>query len=94
MILGTRVALQGAQGMAPRWREMPVRHARQHIEFCFRATAPSASPASFDPQTGHMLRRYTHKGVRDDSTWTRAQAWAMVGYEVMYLWTRSASSWT
>jgi unsaturated chondroitin disaccharide hydrolase len=35
-----------------------------------------------------MIRRYTHKGVRDDSTWTRAQAWAMVVYAVMYLWTQ------
>jgi hypothetical protein len=35
-----------------------------------------------------MVRRYTHKGVRDDSTWTRPQAWAMVGYAVMHLWTR------
>ena len=43
--------------------------------------------ASFDPQTGQLLRRYTHKGVRDDSTWTRAQAWAIVGYAVMHLWT-------
>ena len=35
-----------------------------------------------------MLRRYTHKGIHDDSTWTRAQAWAMLGYAVMYLWTQ------
>jgi unsaturated chondroitin disaccharide hydrolase len=44
--------------------------------------------ASFDLQTGQMVRRYTHKGVRDDSTWARALAWAMVGYAVMYLWTQ------
>jgi hypothetical protein len=35
-----------------------------------------------------MLRHYTHKWVGDDSTWNRAQAWAMVGYALMYLWTR------
>ena len=44
--------------------------------------------ASFDPHTGDLLRHYTHKGVGDDSTWNRAQAWAMVGYALMYLWTR------
>jgi unsaturated chondroitin disaccharide hydrolase len=30
--------------------------------------------ASFDQQTGQVVRRYTHKGIGDDSTWTRAQA--------------------
>jgi unsaturated chondroitin disaccharide hydrolase len=34
-----------------------------------------------------MLRRYTHKGIRDDSTWARAQAWAIVGYTLMHQWT-------
>ena len=43
--------------------------------------------ASFDPSTGKMLRRYTHKGIRDNSTWARAQAWAIVGYTVMSQWT-------
>ena len=34
-----------------------------------------------------MLRRYTHKGIRDDSTWARAQAWAVAGYTLMFLCT-------
>jgi unsaturated chondroitin disaccharide hydrolase len=34
-----------------------------------------------------MLRRYTHKGIRDDSTWARAQAWAVLGYTLMFRWT-------
>jgi unsaturated chondroitin disaccharide hydrolase len=67
---------------------MAVSHARRHIEFCIRGDGSVCQSASFDPQTGHMIWRYTHKGVRDNSTWTRAQAWAMVGYAVMHLWTR------
>src|SRR5204863_8509946 len=34
-----------------------------------------------------MLRRYAHKAIRDDSTWARAQAWAIVGYTLMHRWT-------
>jgi unsaturated chondroitin disaccharide hydrolase len=34
-----------------------------------------------------MLRRYTHKGYGEDSTWARAQAWGLVGYTVMHAWT-------
>jgi unsaturated chondroitin disaccharide hydrolase len=45
-----------------------------------REDASVCQSASFDPDSGTVLRRYTHKGVRDDSTWTRAQAWAMLGF--------------
>lgn len=34
-----------------------------------------------------MLRCYTHKGITDQSTWARAQAWAIVGYTLMHQWT-------
>ena len=74
----------------PSWREMAVTHARGHVGFCIRADGFVCQSASFDPATGRMLRRYTHKGIRDDSTWARAQAWAIVGYTVTYEWTREA----
>jgi unsaturated chondroitin disaccharide hydrolase len=64
------------------------RHAERHIEFCIRADGSVCQSASFDPATGAMLRRYTHKGIRPDSTWARAQAWAVLGYSVMYAWTQ------
>src|ERR671936_1403942 len=69
-------------------RDIAVRHAARHVEFCIREDDSVCQSASFDPATGRMLRRYTHKGIRDDSTWARAQAWAIVGYTVMYIWTR------
>jgi unsaturated chondroitin disaccharide hydrolase len=71
----------------PAWREMALSHARRHIEFCIRDDGSVCQSASFDPATGRMLRRYTHKGITDQSTWARAQAWAIVGYTVMHDWT-------
>ena len=71
----------------PAWREMALSHARRHIEFCIRDDGSVCQSASFDPATGRMLRRYTHKGITDESTWARAQAWAIVGYTVMHDWT-------
>jgi unsaturated chondroitin disaccharide hydrolase len=71
----------------PAWADMAVRHARRHIEFCVREDGSVCQSASFDPLTGRMLRRYTHKGITDDSTWARAQAWAIVGYTLMHQWT-------
>jgi unsaturated chondroitin disaccharide hydrolase len=71
----------------PAWADMALRHARRHIEFCIREDGSVCQSASFDPLTGRMLRRYTHKGITDDSTWARAQAWAIVGYTLMHQWT-------
>jgi len=72
----------------PAWADMALRHARRHIEFCVREDGSVCQSASFDPATGRMIRRYTHKGVTDQSTWARAQAWAIVGYTLMHQWTK------
>jgi unsaturated chondroitin disaccharide hydrolase len=55
-------------------------HAERHVELCVRDDSSVVQSASFDVDTGAVDRRYTHKGVTDDSTWTRAQAWAMLGF--------------
>jgi unsaturated chondroitin disaccharide hydrolase len=71
----------------PKLREIGVRHAHRHIEFCLRADGSISQSASFDPQTGAVTRRYTHKGISDHSTWARAQAWAMLGWTLAAHWT-------
>lgn len=72
-------------------REIAARHASRHIEFCLRADGSICQSASFDPLTGAMTRRYTHKGITDDSTWARAQAWAMLGWALAAHWTGEAA---
>ena len=74
-------------GGDPGWRELAIRHARRHIELSLREDGSICQSASFDPATGAMRRRYTHKGYGEDSTWARAQAWGLVGYTVMHAWT-------
>lgn len=71
----------------PAWRNLAIFHARRHIELCIRPDGSVCQSASFDPVTGILKRRYTHKGVSDESTWARAQAWAIVGYALMHQWT-------
>jgi unsaturated chondroitin disaccharide hydrolase len=71
----------------PAWRTSAVSHARRHIELCIRDDGSVCQSASFDPMTGTMLRRYTHKGFSNESTWARAQAWAILGYALMHQWT-------
>lgn len=63
-----------------RLRQAALTHARRHADLCVRADSSVCQSASFAPSSGALLRRYTHKGYGDDSTWSRAQAWAMLGF--------------
>ncbi|MGH3449603.1 MAG: glucuronyl hydrolase [Haloechinothrix sp.] len=64
----------------PRLRQIGLAHTRAHLKACVRADDSVVQSFSFDPATGRVLRTYTHKGITDDSTWARAQAWAMLGF--------------
>ena len=59
--------------------EIGRRHLRQHIALCVREDGSVCQSATFDPANGSLIKRYTHKGIHDSSTWARAQAWAMLG---------------
>jgi unsaturated chondroitin disaccharide hydrolase len=72
-------------------RDVALGHARRHVEFCLRDDDSVCQSASFDPATGTMLRRYTHKGITDHSTWARAQAWAILGWTVTAQWSGDGS---
>ena len=69
-----------------RLREMALSHALKHIDWCVREDGSVCQSASFDTETGEHTRRYTHKGYSADSTWGRAQAWAMLGYAIAAIW--------
>ena len=70
----------------PSYREAAARHAQRHIEFCVRDDASVGQSASFDPDTGKIKRRYSHKGYSENSTWARAQAWCMLAYTLSARW--------
>ncbi|MGH7985372.1 MAG: glycosyl hydrolase [Candidatus Binataceae bacterium] len=66
--------------------DIAVKHARRHIELCLREDGSICQSASFDAATGSRTRRYTHKGITDQSTWARAQAWGMLGWTLTAQW--------
>lgn len=70
----------------PQLTEIARRHAERHIEYCVRTDGSVCQSAAFDEGTGALVRRYTHKGLADDSTWARAQAWAMLGFGQAARW--------
>lgn len=66
--------------------EIAATHALTNLEVFVRPDHSVVQSASLDTTTGGVLRTYTHKGIRDDSTWTRAQAWALLGATVDAIW--------
>ena len=58
-------------------RDRALRHTLRSVGLCIRDDGSVVQSVSLDPETGAPVRSYTHKGVSDSSTWTRAQAWAM-----------------
>lgn len=54
-------------------------HVNRHVDLLVRDDGSVVQSASLDPVTGQLRKTYTHKGISDDSTWARAQAWAMLG---------------
>jgi unsaturated chondroitin disaccharide hydrolase len=70
----------------PAYGEVASRHVGRHIEICVRKDNSVCQSASFDPKTGEILRRYSHKGYSEESTWSRAQAWGMLAYTLSARW--------
>ena len=66
--------------------EIGIQHALRFIEFCVREDNSVIQSVRFDTETGEIIKNYTHKGYTEDSTWARAQAWAMLGYSVNAIW--------
>ncbi|CAN9407444.1 unnamed protein product [Alternaria sp. RS040] len=46
--------------------------------------------ANIDPRTGELKQRMTAQGYEHDSTWSRGQAWGILGYAETYMWTRDS----
>ncbi|UKZ91506.1 uncharacterized protein TrAFT101_006483 [Trichoderma asperellum] len=43
---------------------------------------------NFDPRDGSLKTKHTHQGYSDDSTWSRGQAWTILGFTQTYIWTK------
>lgn len=80
------VALLLSHGISLGSDDIGRQHLRQHVELCVRADGSVCQSATFDPADGSLVRRYTHKGIREDSTWARAQAWGMLGLAQALVW--------
>lgn len=74
-------------------RDIAFHHADRIVALHLRADNSFIQSTSLDPNTGAVVRQYTHKGYSDTSTWGRAQAWGMLYSTMSYLHDRTQSRW-
>ena len=65
-------------------RQIAIEHCRTTQQYLIRPDGGTAHEGIFDTQTGKFLRQSTHQGWRDNSAWSRGQAWALYGFTAMH----------
>jgi unsaturated chondroitin disaccharide hydrolase len=68
-------------------------HARRVVELHLRDDSSFIQSSSLDPNTGQLVRHYTHKGYSESSTWGRAQAWGTQFSVLSYLIGPKEDAW-
>jgi hypothetical protein len=68
--------------------DIATQHANSIIHEILRPDFSSYHLVNFDPQTGEPKAKMTNQGWRDYSTWSRGQAWAIMGFAQTYSWTK------
>ena len=63
--------------------EIAVAHADKTLRNHFRADGSCYHVICYDDH-GDVLAKKNHQGYKDNSSWSRGQAWALYGYTVMY----------
>jgi unsaturated chondroitin disaccharide hydrolase len=69
------------------YADAAIRHAEQLMRHIVRPDGSTYHTFYFDVDSGAPLRGCTHQGHRDESTWSRGQAWATYGFALSYRYT-------
>jgi len=62
------------------FHDIAYRHALTTMKKAIRPDGSSYHVIEFDPETGEVLKKRTHQGYSDESTWARGQAWGIYGF--------------
>lgn len=68
--------------------DIATQHADSIIHEILRPDYSSYHLVDFDPHTGLPQAKMTNQGWKDDSTWSRGQAWSIMGFAQTYSWTK------
>lgn len=72
-----------------KYRRVALAHFNTSIDCVLRPDDSTYHTYYFDPDTGRPLYGVTHQGNRNDSAWSRGQAWGIYGSALAYRYTSS-----
>jgi unsaturated chondroitin disaccharide hydrolase len=88
-LVNLELLLWGAEnGGEAAWRDQALAHALTSARDLVRADGGTFHVADYDAATAALRSRGTFQGAGDGTTWSRGQAWAMVGFTRAYRYTR------
>jgi len=67
--------------------DIATRHAHTVLKTIVREDWSTYHLLNFSARTGEIKNQLTNQGYRDWSTWSRGQAWAVLGFTQTYSWT-------
>lgn len=70
-----------------KYKEAAVRHYNTTLKYLIRDDGSSYHHYQFDPKTKKAVKGMTLQGNRDESCWSRGQAWLVYGYPIAYSYT-------
>ncbi|KAF2270000.1 Six-hairpin glycosidase [Lojkania enalia] len=68
--------------------DIATTHANTIMAAILRPNYSSYHLVNFDPRTGEPKAKMTNQGHLDESTWSRGQAWSIMGFVQTYNWTK------
>ncbi len=67
--------------------KIAVSHANKTMKNHFRNDYSCYHVVDYDTLTGKVIKKNTHQGYADNSSWARGQAWALYGFTMTYRYT-------
>lgn len=68
--------------------DIATTHAHTVLRTIVRPDWSTFHVCNLDPKTGKVKYQQTHQGYSDNSTWSRGQAWGILGFTQTYIWTK------
>jgi len=66
------------------FKKAAIHHAKTTMKNHYRPDNSSYHVVDYNPETGEVLKKFTHQGSSDSSAWARGQAWGLYGYTMCY----------
>lgn len=72
-----------------KYEEVAFKHYKSTAANIMRPDGSTFHTFYFDPETGKPTKGVTHQGFRDDSCWSRGQAWGIYGPLMTYMYEKN-----